>query len=114
MMIVEQDMPLESQDPRIRTFHLATGHDGWASAATFRGSDKRGGANGRAFPRAAKGLGSQPAGRLVKVLPKLEAIQRISRRPVMGSPVGRRSRLPTDRSWAVRTVEGCERRPATT
>ena len=34
----------------------------WASAATFRGSDKRGGANGGAHPsRAAEGLGGQPA-----------------------------------------------------
>ena len=35
----------------------------WASASTFRGSDKRGGANGAPHsPGAAKGLGSQPAG----------------------------------------------------
>ena len=35
----------------------------WASAATFRGGDKRGGANGaRVRLAAAKGLGSQPAG----------------------------------------------------
>ena len=35
----------------------------WASASTFRGTDKRGGANGAAFAWPAKGLGSQPAGR---------------------------------------------------
>ena len=36
----------------------------WASAASFRGSDKRGGANGaRIRLAAAKGLGSEPAGR---------------------------------------------------
>jgi catalase-peroxidase len=37
----------------------------WASAATFRGSDKRGGANGAHPSCAAKGLGSQPAGSIV-------------------------------------------------
>jgi len=36
----------------------------WASAATFRGSDKRGGANGGNPPRAAEGLGRQPARRI--------------------------------------------------
>ena len=36
----------------------------WAAAATFRGSDKRGGANGAAHsPCTAKGLGSEPTGR---------------------------------------------------
>jgi catalase-peroxidase len=34
----------------------------WASASTFRGSDKRGGANGAHPPRPAEGLGGEPAG----------------------------------------------------
>src|SRR6201984_2342416 len=49
----------------------------WASAATFRGSDKRGGANGariRLAPQKDWEV-NQPA-ELAKVLPKLEAIQR--------------------------------------
>jgi catalase-peroxidase len=49
----------------------------WASAATFRGSDKRGGANGariRLAPQKNWGV-SQPA-ELAKVLQKLEAIQK--------------------------------------
>ena len=35
----------------------------WASASTFRGGDKRGGANGAHPPCAAEGMGGQPAGR---------------------------------------------------
>jgi catalase-peroxidase len=49
----------------------------WASAATFRGSDKRGGANGariRLAPQKNWDV-NQPA-ELAKVLPKLEAIQK--------------------------------------
>src|SRR6266704_2368368 len=49
----------------------------WASAATFRGSDKRGGANGariRLAPQKDWEV-NQPA-QLAKVLPKLEAIQK--------------------------------------
>jgi catalase-peroxidase len=49
----------------------------WASAATFRGSDKRGGANGariRLFPQKNWDV-NQPA-ELAKVLKKLEAIQK--------------------------------------
>ena len=49
----------------------------WASAATFRGSDKRGGANGariRLAPQKDWAV-NQPA-ELAKVLPKLEAIQK--------------------------------------
>jgi catalase-peroxidase len=49
----------------------------WASASTFRGSDKRGGANGariRLAPQKDWEV-NQPA-QLAKVLPKLEAIQR--------------------------------------
>ena len=49
----------------------------WASAATFRGSDKRGGANGariRLAPQKDWEV-NQPA-ELTKVLPKLEAIQK--------------------------------------
>ena len=49
----------------------------WASAATFRGSDKRGGANGariRLAPQKDWEV-NQPA-ELAKVLPKLEAIQK--------------------------------------
>ncbi|MBZ5602961.1 MAG: catalase/peroxidase HPI [Acidobacteriia bacterium] len=50
---------------------------GWASAASFRGSDKRGGANGariRLAPQKDWEV-NQPA-ELAKVLPKLEAIQK--------------------------------------
>jgi catalase-peroxidase len=49
----------------------------WASAATFRGSDKRGGANGARIRLAPQKdwEGNQPA-ELAKVLPKLEAIQK--------------------------------------
>jgi catalase-peroxidase len=49
----------------------------WASAATFRGSDKRGGANGARIRLAPQKdwEANQPA-QLAKVLPKLEAIQK--------------------------------------
>jgi len=49
----------------------------WASAATFRGSDKRGGANGARIRLAPQKNwdANQPA-ELAKVLPKLEAIQK--------------------------------------
>jgi catalase-peroxidase len=49
----------------------------WASAATFRGSDKRGGANGariRLFPQ--KNWDVNQSAELAKVLQKLEAIQK--------------------------------------
>ena len=49
----------------------------WASAATFRGSDKRGGANGARIRLAPQNTWevNQPA-ELAKVLPKLQAIQK--------------------------------------
>jgi catalase-peroxidase len=49
----------------------------WASAATFRGTDKRGGANGARIRLAPQKdwAANQPA-ELAKVLPKLEAIQK--------------------------------------
>ncbi len=49
----------------------------WASASTFRGSDKRGGANGARIRLAPQKdwAANQPA-ELAKVLPKLEAIQK--------------------------------------
>ena len=65
----------------------------WASAATFRGSDKRGGANGariRLAPQKDWEV-NQPA-ELAKVLQKLEAIQKEFN---ARSPAARRSRLPT-------------------
>ena len=65
----------------------------WASAATFRGSDKRGGANGariRLAPQKDWEV-NQPA-ELAKTLQKLEAIQKDFN---ARSPAGRRSRLPT-------------------
>src|SRR5207342_2254241 len=49
----------------------------WASASTFRGSDKRGGANGariRLAPQ--KDWEANHPAQLAKVLPKLEAIQK--------------------------------------
>ena len=64
----------------------------WASASTFRGSDKRGGANGariRLAPQKDWAV-NQPA-ELAKVLPKLEQIQK----EFNSSAAGRRSRLLT-------------------
>ena len=64
----------------------------WASASTFRGSDKRGGANGariRLSPQKDWEV-NEPA-ELAKVFKKLEAIQQASTR----ARVARRSRLPT-------------------
>ena len=65
----------------------------WASAATFRGSDKRGGANGARIRLAPQKdwEANQPA-ELAKVLRKLEAIQKDFNG---ANPAGRRSRLPT-------------------
>ena len=70
--------------PRLKSKILASGLSisqlvttAWASAATFRGSDKRGGANGariRLEPQKNWEV-NQPA-ELAKVLPKLEAIQK--------------------------------------
>ena len=65
----------------------------WASAATFRGSDKRGGANGariRLAPQKDWEV-NQPA-ELAKALKKLEAIQKDFNGTMSG---GKRSRLPT-------------------
>jgi len=67
----------EGEDPKIRTVDLAAGHDCLASASSFRGSDKRGGANGariRLAPQKDWEV-NQPAA-LAKVLKKLEAIQK--------------------------------------
>jgi catalase-peroxidase len=64
----------------------------WASAATFRGTDKRGGANGarvRLAPQKDWEV-NQPA-ELAKALQKLEATQK---ELTAGSPAGRRSRSP--------------------
>jgi catalase-peroxidase len=62
----------------------------WASASTFRGSDKRGGANGARIRLAPQKdwAANQPA-QLAKVLTTLEGIQPSSTR------VARRSRWPT-------------------
>ena len=65
----------------------------WASASTFRGSDKRGGANGariRLAPQKDWEV-NQPA-QLAKVLQKLEAIQSEFNG---AQPAARRSRWPT-------------------
>jgi catalase-peroxidase len=65
----------------------------WASASTFRGSDKRGGANGariRLAPQKDWEV-NQPA-QLKKVLQTLEGIQKDS---TARSPAGRRFRSPT-------------------
>src|SRR2546430_2178667 len=65
----------------------------WASASTFRGSDKRGGANGariRLAPQKDWDV-NQPA-QLREVLPTLEAIQKDFNASQSG---GKRSRLPT-------------------
>ncbi len=66
----------------------------WASAATFRGSDKRGGANGariRLAPQKDWEV-NQPA-ELAKVLSKLEAIQKEFNG--CAKRAARKSRLPT-------------------
>ena len=66
----------------------------WASASTFRGSDKRGGANGariRLAPQKDWEV-NQPA-QLAKVLKTLEGIQ--SEFNSSRSPAARRSRSPT-------------------
>ena len=65
----------------------------WASAATFRGTDMRGGANGarlRLAPQ--KDWEANNPAELAKVLPRLESIQQDFNRR---SPAGRRSRSPT-------------------
>ena len=66
----------------------------WASAATFRGSDKRGGANGsriRLAPQKDWDV-NEPAA-LAKILAKLEAIQKEFNSS--STAKARRSRLPT-------------------
>src|SRR6202790_4235612 len=66
----------------------------WASASTFRGSDKRGGANGariRLAPQKNWEV-NQPA-ELAKVLPKLEAIQKEFNAPQSGEKSGKKVSL---------------------
>src|ERR1700722_1751816 len=74
----------EKEIPALKTKILASGLSisqlvttAWASAASFRGSDKRGGANGARIGLAPQKDWevNQPA-ELAKVLPKLEAIQK--------------------------------------
>jgi len=93
-LIGEQDIAaLKAKIHGIRTVDLPTGRNCWASAATFRGSDKRGGANGariRLAPQKDWEV-NQPA-ELAKALNTLEAIQRIS---TGRSPAGRRFPLQT-------------------
>jgi catalase-peroxidase len=69
--------PSEGEDPRVRAHRISAGFSAWASASTFRGSDKRGGANGariRLAPQKDWDV-NQPA-QLKTVLQKLEAIQK--------------------------------------
>ena len=78
-LIGEQDIAaLKAQDPRRPGLSISQlVSTAWASASTFRGSDKRGGANGariRLSPQKDWEV-NQPA-ELAKVLAKLEAIQK--------------------------------------
>lgn len=66
----------QGRDPRIGTVHFRSVSAAWASAATFRGTDKRGGANGtriRLAPQ--KGWEVNNPAELANVLEALEAIQ---------------------------------------
>ena len=70
-------LPLSRQNPRVGPLDLPTGHHRLGVRATFRGSDKRGGANGariRLAPQKDWEV-NQPA-ELAKTLQKLEAIQK--------------------------------------
>ena len=52
----------EDEDLRVRPLRVAAGFDGLGFGFTFRGSDKRGGANGARIRLARRRIGSQPAG----------------------------------------------------
>ena len=67
----------EGEDSRIRTVNFRTGHDGLGVGCDIpRQRQARRRERGAHSPRAAKGLGSEPAGRTGEGLQKLEAIQK--------------------------------------
>ena len=89
----------EGTDPGLRFVRLPQVAIAWASASTFRGSDKRGGANGARVRLAPQKDGevNQPA-QLASVLQKLDAIQDAFN---ASAAAARRFRSPTSSCWAV-------------
>jgi catalase-peroxidase len=79
----------EGEDPRLRPVGLRAGLTAWASASTFRGSDKRGGANGAASAsrRRRTGRSTSPA-QLAKVLRRRSKVSsRVQRAQTGGKKV---------------------------
>ena len=75
VLIDDQDVATKGDDPGLRPVGVGFGLDRWASAATFRGSDKRVAPTAPAFAWRRKGLAGESADQLAKVLGILEGIQ---------------------------------------